>query len=173
LVVQKVWKAIPVLRVQVAERRKEAMSDQLHEAVSKLVELWPHDTTKVKEDGRSWQKHVPNYCRRCQVEAALLAAHPATKSEQEVLGQPSLAPDKTAELTRKQGHSALRWNKGEQKLETFDPHPAEPSADAQIPSQVGDKILIRHGGRCWLAQVLSELDSLAAARTASTEGKVK
>jgi hypothetical protein len=54
-----------------------------------------------------------------------------------------LPPMQLTDNERRDGHSALRWNKGKQAIETFDPHPSVGLTDDER------KVLTEYLGECW------------------------
>ena len=54
-----------------------------------------------------------------------------------------LPPMQLTDNERRDGHSALRWNKGKQAIETFDPHPSVGLTDDDR------KMLTEYLGECW------------------------
>ncbi len=54
-----------------------------------------------------------------------------------------LPPMQLTDDERRDGHSALRWNKGKQAIETFDPHPSVGLTDDER------KMLTEYLGECW------------------------
>jgi hypothetical protein len=101
--------------------------------LKKLVEKWRE--WSVGNKGTESAKFAVGHCAD-ELEAALLA--------------PQSAP------TRKKGHSALRWNKDKQKLETFDAHPPAEPAPLQIPEGHKIPVIATDGGRVEMKPFLDE-----------------